>query len=165
MFDLPLSIRMQLQFSVIRTRYAEHRYFPSLMIDTVRLLAFSEQHAPLRLRLAFILFALIIVIGNWPGARAEAANVASGFVLHSSAYAFITYLLFSGRSISQARRAIFAILAVTVMGAMDEFIQSFFPYRGASAGDWLVDVCASLVASALLYFWYPRAQKRMLSSR
>ena len=50
-------------------------------------------------------------------------------------------------SISRARWT--AIIAL--MGAFDEFLQSFFPYRTATVKDWGIDVCAGLFASALLW--------------
>jgi VanZ family protein len=43
------------------------------------------------------------------------------------------------------------------MGAIDEFVQSFFPYRTASVTDWLVDVGAGTLAAAALRASWPRA--------
>lgn len=125
------------------------------MRNLLTAVACGEQYARLRFRSALILFCLILVLGNLPGARADIGHFASGLVLHSTAYSVITYLLFSGSSERPKRRAVAAILMVAGMGALDEFVQSFFPYRGASIDDWLVDVAASLCVSALLLAWFP----------
>ena len=75
-----------------------------------------------------------------PGARADIGHYAPGPVLHSIAYALLATLWFIGSRGSALARACKAVLAVAMMGACDEFVQSFFPYRGASVRDWAVDV-------------------------
>jgi VanZ family protein len=42
------------------------------------------------------------------------------------------------------------VLAVALMGAGDEFVQSFFPYRGADVRDWAVDCTSAILVSLLL---------------
>jgi VanZ family protein len=111
------------------------------------------QHPRMRLRClagAIVMYLLIITTGNIPGARADIGAYAPGPVLHSIAYAVLATLWFIGSRGSAPARACKAVLAVAVMGACDEFVQSFFPYRGASVLDWAVDVCAAIVASTLL---------------
>ena len=49
------------------------------------------------------------------------------------------------------------MLAIAAMGAGDEFIQGFFPYRGASVHDWAVDVSAAIVAGSVLALLTSRA--------
>ena len=44
---------------------------------------------------------------------------------------------------------LFVIIAL--MGAFDEYVQSFFPYRSATVTDWCVDMSAGLFASAFLW--------------
>jgi hypothetical protein len=104
---------------------------------------------------AFTLFALIIMIGSIPGARAEIANVASGLVLHSIAYSCVTFLMYTGNTGSAVLRAAKAVLAVMLMGAIDEFIQSFLPYRHGAVSDWMVDVGAALLTAGLLWTLLP----------
>ena len=104
---------------------------------------------------AFFFYAMILVLGSVPHARAEIGEVASGLVLHSVAYAVITFLLASGSARSDRGRAIQAILIVVVMGAVDESVQSFFPYRTAAVSDWLVD-CAAALVTAGIYFGFSR---------
>jgi VanZ family protein len=99
---------------------------------------------------AILMYLTIITTGNIPGARADIGAYAPGGVLHSIAYAVLAALWFAGSAGSPLARAGKAVLAVAVMGACDEFIQSFFPYRGADVRDWAVDVAAAVVASAVL---------------
>ena len=118
------------------------------------------QHPRLRLILmacAILMYLAIVVIGNLPGARADIGHYASGAVLHSIAYAVLAALWFLGSSGSMPARAVKAVLAVAVMGAGDEFIQSFFPYRGAKVHDWAVDCTAAIVVTGLLCLLLPKA--------
>jgi VanZ family protein len=105
-----------------------------------------------------VFYALILIGGSLPGAREDIGQFASGLVLHSLAYATLTFLLFAGLRGDETARAASSVLIIAAMGAIDEFVQSFFPYRTASVTDWLVDVGAgTLVAAALRAFW-PRAR-------
>lgn len=104
-----------------------------------------------------MMYLTIITVGNIPGARADIGTYAPGAVLHSLAYAVLAALWFVGSRGTAATRAGKAVLTVAVMGACDETIQSFFPYRGASVRDWAVDVAAAIVASALLCLLTPRS--------
>ncbi len=126
------------------------------MTALLRLLFVDPPLARMRIRCAAIAYLAILVLGSVPGARADIGHVASGFVLHSVAYAGLTLLIFGGVGGSPARRALLSVLAIAAMGAFDEFVQSFFPYRGAAVGDWLVDCGAALVSAALLYLLWPR---------
>ena len=110
----------------------------------------------LRCAAAIALYLTIVVTGSIPGARAEIGHYASGLVLHSLAYASLAFLWFTGSSGPGAARAAKAVLAVAVMGAGDEFVQSFFPYRGADIHDWMVDCASAIVTSALLWAMLPR---------
>jgi VanZ family protein len=104
----------------------------------------------LRRACAILMYLTIVVWGSIPGARAQIGHYAPGPVLHSIAYAVLAFLWFTGSAGSAAARAAKAVLAVAVMGAGDEFVQSFFPYRGAAVGDWMVDCAAALVTSTVL---------------
>lgn len=106
---------------------------------------------------AILMYLLIITTGNIPGARADIGRFAPGAVLHSIAYAVLAVLWFIGCRGSAVARAGKAVLAVAVMGALDETIQSFFPYRGADVHDWMVDCAAAIIASTLLCFLLPKA--------
>lgn len=104
----------------------------------------------LRRACAVLTYLAILVAGSIPGARAGIGVYASGPVLHSTAYAVLAFLWFTGSAGSRLARAAKAVLAVAVMGAGDEFLQSFFPYRGAAIADWLVDCAAALITSIVL---------------
>jgi len=120
------------------------------MVKPIAALLFDEKSQKPRLHAAFILYFLILVFGSIPHARAEIGLLAPGLVLHSVAYSVITFLLFSGLSGSRWEKSIRAFLIVVAMGAFDEYIQSFFPYRHAQISDVLVDSGASFVTALLL---------------
>lgn len=106
---------------------------------------------------AIAMYLLIITTGNIPGARADIGQYAPGPVLHSIAYAVLACLWFVGSHGSPLARAAKAVLTIAAMGALDETIQSYFPYRGASVVDWMVDCVAAAVASGLLCAFLPKA--------
>ena len=122
----------------------------------LHLLVLDPKLNKLRLGIALALFLAILVIGSIPGARHDIGNYASGVVLHSIAYAGLATLWFTGSRGDGAQRALKAVLAVAVMGACDEFVQSFFPYRGAAVSDWLVDCIAAVVAATILWAVLPK---------
>ena len=111
-------------------------------------------------RAAFIIYLLILIVGSIPGARQEIGEYAPGSVLHALAYAGLTVLLFLGRGKTVAERSLGAVIVATAMGAGDEFLQSFLPYRGASVLDWGIDIAASLVAAAAMVVIYPQVTRR-----
>jgi hypothetical protein len=106
---------------------------------------------------AVIMYLAIVVAGNIPGARADIGEYAPGVVLHALAYSALAFLCFLGSTGTTAARGVKAVLAVALMGAGDETIQSFFPYRGAAVGDWAVDCSAALVVSLLMWMALPKA--------
>lgn len=103
-----------------------------------------------RLATALVLYAGVIVAGSVPGARHEVGQFAPGIVLHALTYAFLSMLWFLGSTGSGALRAAKAVLAVALMGAGDELVQSFLPYRDGDMADWMIDVSAALLTGALL---------------
>jgi VanZ family protein len=120
------------------------------------LLVLDPKLRKLRLGCALLMYAAILVMGSIPGARAEIGRYATGVVLHSIAYAILTFLLFTGSTGSARSRALKAVLGVALMGAGDELLQSLFPYRGAAVGDWLVDCTAAVITAALLWALLPK---------
>lgn len=118
----------------------------SILIQTF----FGPLRRSMRFRTAFILYFLILILGSVPHAREEVGTFASGLVLHSTAYAIITFLLATGLDRRPPAQSIQAFLIVVVMGALDEYVQSFFPYRTAAVSDWLVDCSASLIMASIL---------------
>jgi len=82
--------------------------------------------------------------------------VASGVLLHSIAYAGLTFLLFTGSTGTLVQRAVKAVLTIAAMGALDEFVQSFFPYRHGAVSDWLVDCSAAVLATLFMCVLWSR---------
>ena len=113
-------------------------------------LLFAAAYRSLRFRCAFLMYFLILILGSIPHARAEIGELASGLVLHSVAYAAITFLLATGARREASGAALQAVLIVIIMGAVDEWVQSFFPYRHAAVSDWMVDCGASICTAVLL---------------
>ena len=98
----------------------------------------------------------IIVIGSLPGARSDIGQYASGWLLHAAAYAVLAVLVYIGSSGNESWRAIKTVLTIAAMGAADEYVQSFFPYRTGAVSDWLIDTTAGLAVSATLWRYWPR---------
>jgi len=117
----------------------------------IKHLLLTNSHARLRYWTAIILYLLILVLGSLPGARQDIGQVASGLILHSIAYAGLTFLIFTGGTGSARLRAGKAVLTIALMGALDEYVQSFFPYRHGAVSDWLVDGNAAVLTA--LFMW------------
>lgn len=111
----------------------------------------THAHANLRYRTAWVLYALILVLGSIPGARADLGQVAPGLILHATAYAGITFLLFTGGRGSLVARGVKAVLTIAAMGALDELVQSFLPYRHGAVSDWAVDVVSACVTASIMW--------------
>ena len=126
------------------------------MLNLIHLLILTPRHAIMRYRTAVVLYSLILIIGSIPGARQDIGQVASGLILHSCAYAGITFLLFTGGSGTLAARAVKAVLTVAAMGALDEVIQSFLPSRHGAVRDWMVDVTSAIVTAAVMWAMWKR---------
>ncbi|MES2104057.1 MAG: VanZ family protein [Pseudomonadota bacterium] len=111
---------------------------------------------------AAALYLLVLILGSVPGARQKLGELASGGVLHSLTYGVITLLLFAGFDFARVRKAGAAVLTVVCMGALDEYVQSFFPYRSATVHDWLVDIAASAITALALCLWWPEERAQSL---
>jgi VanZ family protein len=125
---------------------------------------FDPQYRKLEFRSAFLLYLMVLVFGSIPGARVEIGQFASGMVLHGLTYALITLLLFNGGNGDRWHKAWKSFLIVVAMGALDEFVQSFFPYRTASVTDWFVDISAAFFTLVLLWFFWPKAVGQNMAS-
>jgi len=127
-----------------------------MMRPFLALLAFDPVYRKLQFRCAFLLYLAVLVIGSIPGARADAGEVASGLVLHSVTYSLITLLLFSGMNGTPWQKALKSFFIIVAMGAIDEWVQSFFPYRNARVTDWLVDISAAFITITVLIKIWPK---------
>lgn len=108
----------------------------------------SEKHLEtLLFRSGLALYLAIIVLGSIPGARDEIGEVAPGLVLHFVAYSCIAFLLACGAAGTITAKAVKAFCLVAAMGALDELIQGFLPYRNGAMADWMIDVSAALFST------------------
>jgi VanZ family protein len=105
---------------------------------------------PASAALAVALYTCVIVAGSIPGARAEVGQFAPGVVLHGITYAALALLCFFGSAGSSRLRATKAVLAVALMGAGDELVQTFLPYRSGALHDWMIDVTAAVLTCTVL---------------
>jgi hypothetical protein len=126
------------------------------MLTSLNTLLFAPRFQQARYFTAIALYLLILIVGSIPGTRADVGEYASGVVLHSCAYAVLTFLLFSGSPGSINSRALKSVLTIAVMGALDEFVQSFFPYRHAAVSDWVVDCSSAIIIALLLRVLWPK---------
>lgn len=122
----------------------------------------GKKYRKVRFHGAFLLYFLILVFGSIPGARQDVGEIASGLALHATAYSIITFLLFTGYAGRPSRKAIQAFLIVAAMGALDEYVQSFFPYRTAAISDWMVDITAGFLTIGLLVLFNTERLQRSL---
>jgi hypothetical protein len=125
------------------------------MSSLISLLVLDERLRALRYRAALLVYAAIVLMGSVPGVRAEMGNLASGIVLHTLAYGGITFLLYTGSAGARRARALRAIATVMIMGAVDELVQTMFPYRRGAVSDWLVDINAAVIMAGLLWAFLP----------
>ena len=122
----------------------------------IKQLLLTSSHDKLRYRTAIFLYLLILIFGSIPGARQDIGEVASGVILHSLAYAGLAFLIFTGGTGSPSQRAGKAVLTIAAMGALDEVIQSFLPYRHGAVSDWLVDCNAAVLTSLVMWALWTR---------
>lgn len=121
------------------------------------LLLLDMHRKKLAFRAAFLIYLAVLVFGSIPGARADIGNYASSLVLHLFTYGLITFLLFIGSEGHARARMIKSFLIVAAMGALDEYVQTFFPYRSANVSDWMVDLIAGLFVSTIMCVIFPKA--------
>ncbi len=104
----------------------------------------------LRLLLPGVGFVAMLILGNIPGWRQALHDWVSGLVLHVVAYGVLSVFFWGILSGSPSVKALRVIASVMVLGALDEYVQSFFPYRCASWNDWAVDVLTAIVVAGLM---------------
>lgn len=92
------------------------------------------------LPVAGMFFLVLVTVGNLPGLAADMSDTFGDKRLHLAAYAILTALIYLS---ANRRPALTAMLAVTALGALDESIQSLFPYRQAELLDLLADILAA----------------------
>lgn len=121
------------------------------MLSLIINFLFDRENEKLMFRSAIALYIAILALGSVPGVRAEMNHVAPGLVLHFLAYSCIALGLFCGYAGTPARKVRMTLASVVVMGAFDELLQSFFPYRRGAVEDWIVDVLAAMTTVAICW--------------
>jgi len=82
---------------------------------------------------------------------------------HIAAFGLLAFLLFqfvrsAGFTIRWPVPAV-VVLVVTILGIIDEWVQSFAPGRIASLGDGLSDVAGAGIAAFLCFLWFNRTRR------
>ena len=98
-------------------------------------------------------FLLMVGLGSIPGEANALSDRYGDKLLHTLAYGFMAALCFRALVITPLLRALLTVVAIALLGMIDEAIQSLLPYRNASLADWCFDIgSAALVAALLLLF-------------
>lgn len=116
-----------------------HKQAPRRLITPERCLA-----------VAFVFFALMVAIGAIPGNAKEASAMINDKILHFVAYASLSGLIYGGLAGRLVSRAVRTLLAIALLGGLDETIQIFMPYRSADWADWEFDMLAALSCVVIL---------------
>lgn len=126
----------------------------------VRLMIDDKYHR-LRFIAALLIYLAVLVFGSIPGARAEVGEFASGLILHFITYSVIAFLLFTGFRHEYSAKGITTVVLVALMGALDEYVQTFLPYRRGAIVDWYVDASAGILMSTLLWVCLETKRRRV----
>ena len=102
---------------------------------------------------ALVFFVLMVLLGSVPGNRQVLDEVATAKVWHFGAYGFLSIAVFFSLKYRPVPRALFTLLVIALLGAMDEAIQSFLPYRAGKFEDWTFDVLTGAICVGALYAW------------
>lgn len=101
------------------------------------------------LGIAFAFFTLMVLICAIPGNAKAASAIINDKILHFVAYGFLSCLIYGGLAGRLLNRAVRTVLAIALLGGLDETIQIFMPYRSADLADWEFDMLASLSCVAV----------------
>ncbi|MFC7518356.1 VanZ family protein [Herbaspirillum sp. GCM10030257] len=127
--------------------------FVRLMID--------DRYHRLRFIAALLIYLAVLVFGSIPGARTEVGEFASGLILHFITYSVIAFLLFTGFRNEYSAKGLTTVVMIALMGALDEYVQTFLPYRRGAIGDWYVDASAGILMSTLLWICLETKRRRV----
>ena len=100
-------------------------------------------------------FILLVALGSIPGAANAMSEHYGDKLLHTLAYGVMSALYFHAYRGSKLARSSYTLATITLLGALDETVQSFLPYRNASLADWCFDVASALLI-VLLLAWRTR---------
>jgi len=112
---------------------------------------FKHLLTPKRCLLAALVFYVLMVgLGSIPGNRQELGNLASARLLHFGAYSFLSILLYYSVTYRPLHRALYTLLAIALLAAVDEAIQGLLPYRTGAITDWAFDMLVAALCVSLL---------------
>ncbi|KRB70398.1 hypothetical protein ASE07_07205 [Noviherbaspirillum sp. Root189] len=104
---------------------------------------------------AIAFFCVLVAIG----AVSDTANALSAVfydkLLHFTAYALISTLVYAGLRGAPAARALRTLAFIFVLGCIDEMIQLALPYRNPNWLDWKFDMLAALTCVGMLMLLHP----------
>lgn len=100
-------------------------------------------------------FILLVALGAIPGAADAVSERYGDKLLHTLAYSVMSVLYFHAYHGSKLARSTATVATIALLGALDETVQSFLPYRNASLTDWCFDVASALLI-VLLLAWRTR---------
>lgn len=90
--------------------------------------------------------ALILIGTSWPGVSVGPDDMGLDKVAHFTAYAVLSALVLRATRTPFAwSTALRVIVAISVLGALDEWHQAFIPRRSTSLLDWVADTLGAIV--------------------
>ena len=95
-------------------------------------------------------FLLMVGLGSIPGEANALSDRYGDKLLHTLAYGFMAGLCFRALVATPLLRALLTVVAIALLGMIDEAIQSLLPYRNASLADWCFDIGSAAIVAALL---------------
>ena len=104
---------------------------------------------------AIAFFCVMVAIGAVPGTANAFSAVIYDKLLHFTAYALISTLVYAGLRGEPAARALRTLVFIFVLGSIDELIQLLLPYRNPNWLDWKFDMLAALTCVGMLMLLHP----------
>jgi VanZ family protein len=101
-----------------------------------------------------VLWMAIILVGtSWPGVNLGSPDLSLDKVAHFSAYAILAALgLRATLTPRMVGTLVLVVCGVSLLGAVDEWHQSFIPRRSMSFLDWCADTLGALTGALMVRF-------------
>jgi VanZ family protein len=121
--------------------------------DTEGTFSSTRQRSCLIAALTF--FCVMIAVGALPGSANALSAVIYDKLLHFSAYALLSTLVYAGLPGTPAARSLRTLAIIFVLGSIDEMIQLLLPYRNPNWLDWKFDMLAAMTCVGMLMLIHP----------
>ncbi len=95
-------------------------------------------------------FILLVALGSIPGTADALSQRFGDKLLHTLAYSVMAVLYFFSYIGSKLARSLATLTTIALLGALDETVQNFLPYRNSSLADWCFDIAAAFIVVTLL---------------